>query len=155
MVNDPVWQRLLYATPQKNSEVDYAGFFYAQNGKTHLEQELKQNIAALFVKAENNQSIRCKFPARSEFLIQKLQIPLTELPNVECSEFTAWIGEIKPYKATLIYATDFMGNPSSMFGHTLLRLDPKNQKELNLVSYAVNYAATVPGEQVGLMHGKA
>lgn len=147
LVNDPVWQRLLYATPQKNSEVDYAGFFYAQNGKTHLEQELKQNIAALFVKAENNQSIRCKFPARSEFLIQKLQIPLTELPNVECSEFTAWIGEIKPYKATLIYATDFMGNPSSMFGHTLLRLDPKNQKELNLVSYAVNYAATVPGEQ--------
>ena len=53
------------------------------------------------------------------------------------------MGQIKPYKATLIYATDFMGNPSSMFGHTLLRLDPKDQKQLNLVSYAVNYAATV------------
>lgn len=38
-----------------------------------------------------------------------------------------------------------MGNPSSMFGHTLLRLDPKDQQQLNLVSYAVNYAATVAG----------
>lgn len=56
------------------------------------------------------------------------------------------MNQIKPYKATLIYATDFMGNPSSMFGHTLLRLDPKDQKQLNLVSYAVNYAATVSGE---------
>ena len=34
-----------------------------------------------------------------------------------------------------------------MFGHTLLRIDPKDQKEINLVSYAVNYAATVPAEQ--------
>lgn len=41
-----------------------------------------------------------------------------------------------------------------MFGHTLLRLDPKDQKQLNLISYAVNYAATVTGQQVGLMHGK-
>src|SRR5690606_41526448 len=40
---------------------------------------------------------------------------------------------------------DFMGNPSSMFGHTLLRLDPKDQQQLNLISYAVNYAATVDG----------
>ncbi len=32
-----------------------------------------------------------------------------------------------------------------MFGHTLLRLDPKDQQQLNLVSYAVNYAATVAG----------
>lgn len=58
----------------------------------------------------------------------------------------AWYAQIKPHKATLIYATDFMGNPSSMFGHTLLRLDPENQKQLNLVSYAVNYAATVNNE---------
>ncbi len=66
-----------------------------------------------------------------------------QLPAVSCPEFDEWFGKIKPYKATLIYATDFMGNPSSMFGHTLLRLDPKDQKELNLVSYTINYAATV------------
>ena len=80
-------------------------------------------------------------------LIQALNIPEQELGKAECTELKEWLGQIKPYKATLIYATDFMGNPSSMFGHTLLRLDPKDQAELNLVSYALNYAATVEGEQ--------
>ncbi|ANF81446.1 hypothetical protein A3K93_04060 [Acinetobacter sp. NCu2D-2] len=147
LANDPTWQRLLYANSNKNSEVDYAGFFYAEQGKHDLTQELKQNITALFEQHEDNKSIQCKFPARSEFLIQKLNITQSDLPEVSCTEFDEWIGQIKPYKATLIYATDFMGNPSSMFGHTLLRLDPKNLKELNLVSYAVNYAATVSDEQ--------
>ncbi len=141
------WQRLLYVNKELKSEVTYTGFFYAKNGQNDLKQELEMNVQALFDQAADNQSIRCKFPARSEFLIKALNISETELPDVKCSELEDWFGQIKPYKATLIYATDFMGNPSSMFGHTLLRLDPKNQKQLNLISYAVNYAATVEGEQ--------
>src|SRR5690606_21461916 len=76
---------------------------------------------------------------------QQLNISEQQLPVVSCPDLDKWIGEVKPYQATLIYATDFMGNPSSMFGHTLLRLDPKDQQQLNLISYAVNYAATVDG----------
>lgn len=140
------WQRLMYADQKQNSEVSYAGYFYAKDGKTNLNSELQADIKALFQQAADNQSIRCKFPARSRWLMQQLQIDPQQLPKVNCVEFDEWINQIKPHKATLIYATDFMGNPSSMFGHTLLRLDPKDQKQLNLVSYAVNYAATVKGE---------
>lgn len=140
------WQRLMYADQKQNSEVSYAGYFYAKDGKTNLNSELQADIKALFLQAADNQSIRCKFPARSRWLMQQLQIDPQQLPKVNCVEFDEWINQIKPHKATLIYATDFMGNPSSMFGHTLLRLDPKDQKQLNLVSYAVNYAATVKGE---------
>ena len=156
------WQRLMYAHPnvQNNtakhidqdlktqsqktqSEVEYAGYFLAENGRDDLKQELNANIKALFQVAAPNQSVRCVFPARSQWLIEQLNIPRNALPQVACPELDEWMGQIKPHKATLIYATDFMGNPSSMFGHTLLRLDPKDQKELNLVSYAVNYAAMV------------
>lgn len=140
------WQRLMYADQKQNSEVSYTGYFYAKDGKTNLNSELQADIKALFQQAADNQSIRCKFPARSHWLMQQLQIDPQQLPKVNCVEFDEWINQIKPHKATLIYATDFMGNPSSMFGHTLLRLDPKDQKQLNLVSYAVNYAATVKGE---------
>ncbi|WP_368678625.1 DUF4105 domain-containing protein [Acinetobacter lactucae] len=142
---DITWQRLMYANKNQKSEVTYSGYFLSKNGKNNLKEELKTDISALFMPAQDNQSIRCKFPARSQWLIQKVGIQENELPQVKCSEFENWIGQIKPYKATLIYATDFMGNPSSMFGHTLLRLDPKDQQQLNLVSYAVNYAATVAG----------
>lgn len=142
---DITWQRLMYANKNQKSEVTYSGYFLSENGKNNLKEELKADISALFVPAQDNQSIRCKFPARSQWLMQKVGIQENELPQVNCSEFENWIGQIKPHKATLIYATDFMGNPSSMFGHTLLRLDPKDQQQLNLVSYAVNYAATVAG----------
>lgn len=142
---DITWQRLMYANKNQKSEVTYSGYFLSENGKNNLKEELKADISALFMPAQDNQSIRCTFPARSQWLMQKVGIQENELPQVKCSEFENWIGQIKPHKATLIYATDFMGNPSSMFGHTLLRLDPKDQQQLNLVSYAVNYAATVAG----------
>ncbi|NNH01036.1 DUF4105 domain-containing protein [Acinetobacter sp. ANC 5414] len=140
---DITWQRLMYANEKDQSEVNYSGYFLSNDGKKDLKQELHANIQALFQFAEPNQSVRCRFPARSHWLMQQLHIQEQQLPTVTCPELDDWIGQIKPYKATLIYATDFMGNPSSMFGHTLLRLDPKDQKQLNLVSYAVNYAATV------------
>ena len=139
------WQRLMYANPQGHSEVNYSGYFLAEQGKTDLKKEMQHNIQALFLSAEPNQSVRCKFPARSSWLMQQLNISEQQLPAVSCPDLDKWIGEVKPYEATLIYATDFMGNPSSMFGHTLLRLDPKDQQQLNLISYAVNYAATVDG----------
>lgn len=137
------WQRLMYAGQQGKSEVSYAAYFLTPDGQQNVQKELTANIQALFQLAEPNQSVRCRFPARSQWLISQLNIPQPQLPQVECPELDDWFGKIKPYKATLIYATDFMGNPSSMFGHTLLRIDPKDQKQLNLVSYAINYAATV------------
>jgi len=140
------WKRLLYAEDSENSEVSYSGYFLAPDGRKNIKNELNTDIIELFQTAQPNQSIRCKFPARSQWLMQQLNISEQQLPTIACPEFDQWYSQIKPYKATLIYATDFMGNPSSMFGHTLLRLDPKDQKELNLVSYAVNYAATVNGQ---------
>ncbi|QIO06536.1 DUF4105 domain-containing protein [Acinetobacter shaoyimingii] len=137
------WQRLMYANKKGQSDVSYQGYFTASNGKNDLKLELISNIEALFQTDDDNHAVRCRFPARSQWLIEQLNIPPDALPNVECTELDKWLSQIKPYKATLIYATDFMGNPSSMFGHTLLRLDPKDQKQLNLVSYAVNYAATI------------
>ncbi|TCM66585.1 uncharacterized protein DUF4105 [Acinetobacter calcoaceticus] len=139
------WQALFYANAQGKSEVRYAGFFLNASGQRDLKTELDLHIAALFKTSTPNQSIRCRFPARSAWLMQQLNISAEQLPELNCPEYTQWFDQVKPYKATLIYATDFMGNPSSMFGHTLLRLDPKDQQQLNLVSYAVNYAATVKG----------
>ena len=142
---DKTWLRLMYANEKGKSEVEYSGYFLSNQGKSDLKKELHSNIQALFQSAEPNQSVRCRFPARSQWIMRKLEIQESQLPAVECPEYDQWMGQIKPHKATLIYATDFMGNPSSMFGHTLLRLDPKDQKQLNLVSYAINYAATVNG----------
>lgn len=143
------WQQLYYAKTAasgvKQSEVKYAGFFLNTAEPFDLAIELNLAIAALLGSEQSDQAFQCRFPARSQWLIQQLNIPADHLPVIECDAFSNWYQQINPHKVTLIYATDFMGNPSSMFGHTLLRIDPKDQAQLNLVSYAVNYAATVQG----------
>lgn len=142
------WQRLFYFNvKEQSSKVSSPGFFLDPQGKTNLVAELNSSIKALLssdnLKINNiDQTFRCRFPARSQWLIEQLHIPNSDLPNISCPELDTWFKRIQPYKITMIFATDFMGNPSSMFGHTLLRIDPKDQKDLNLVSYALNYAAT-------------
>lgn len=68
------WQRLMYAQ-QGKSEVQYAGYFVSEQGGSNLNQELLRNVQALFETAPANQSVQCKFPARSRWLIEQLQIP--------------------------------------------------------------------------------
>ncbi len=82
---DITWQRLMYANKNQKSEVTYSGYFLSENGKNNLKEELKADISALFVPAQDNQSIRCKFPARSQWLMQKVGIQENELPQVKCT----------------------------------------------------------------------
>ena len=45
----------------------------------------------------------------------------------------------------MIFPSAYMGNPASMFGHTFLRVDPKDQTEqTRILAYTINYAAEVP-----------
>ena len=138
----PTWQQLTYRI-EGQSDVAAKHFFLTPQGQHQSQHELNAHIQALFEKTQADESVRCRFPARSQWLIRSLNIDVEQLPQVSCPKFDKWWQEIQPHRATLIYATDFMGNPSSMFGHTLLRIDPDQQHELNLSSYAVNYAATV------------
>ena len=142
LAHNITWQRLLYLDQKQQSKVEYEKFFLTDSKKFDSQAELNASIHALFEHKNDNDAFRCRFPARSAWLIQQLSIASEALPKLDCAEFNTWLSRIKPHKTTLIFATDFMGNPSSMFGHTLLRIDPENQKDLNLVSYALNYAAT-------------
>src|SRR5690606_9477688 len=92
------WQRLMYANSKGQSEVDYSGYFLAEQGKSNLKKEIQHNIQALFSTAAPNQSVRCKFPARSSWLMQQLDISERQLPEVSCPEFDQWIAEVKPYQ---------------------------------------------------------
>lgn len=139
-----VWQRLFYGN-DGTSRVTYDGFFVHPDGKNDLNAELYATLDALFNDTSEN-SPQCRFPARTEWLITMLDLPTDELAKVDCQEFDKWYKQINPHSMTLIFASDYMGNPGSMFGHTLLRIDPPKQagKNSDLIAYALNYAATPP-----------
>ena len=77
-----------------------------------------------------------------------LSIDDSRLPPLPCERFHNWYHELNPQSITLVFPSAYMNNPSSMFGHTLLRIDQKGQTEqTRILAYTINYAADVPRDE--------
>ena len=69
---------------------------------------------------------------------------MESLPIVACDRFAKGLGSLRPKSITLVFSSYYLSNPSSMFGHTLLRIDQETTAEGNeLLDYAINYAADI------------
>lgn len=124
------------------SEVDDHSFFIATDGKTNPKAELQATIDAFNGKGLTAQQVKdkiCQFPARFTWLKTKVD---NNWGSIDCPEMAQWKTTIDPAGMTLVFPTAFMNNPSSMFGHTLIRIDSKDQtRNKELVAFAVNFAA--------------
>jgi hypothetical protein len=145
------WHLLLHYRPAigggYESEADEVGFFLASDGKTDPESELHATIASFFsdeLVGRSRQPARCAFIARFHWLKEALAIDESRLPPQSCARYEAWLRELNPASITLIFPSAYMNNPSSMFGHLLLRVDQKGQTErTRILAYTVNYSADV------------
>lgn len=134
-------------TGTQESYIDDPGFFISPKGKHSAEKELTATIQA-FLKPESKNAkgeyYRCRYPARYQWLNQKLSLNIPFDSESLCAQFNQWYAAINPGSVTLIYPTSYINSPSSMFGHTLLRIDPPaDQQQADLVSWAINFGADV------------
>jgi Domain of unknown function (DUF4105) len=140
--------------PGHTSLIDSGSFFNAKRGKRDPSAELEATLAAFFApptRAADEQHPQCAFVARYRWLKEELRFDSRRLPEQPCPRFAAWRAAIAPARVTLVVPVAYLNNPSSMFGHTLLRLDRAGQTErTRLLSYAVNFGADV-GDDGGLM----
>lgn len=151
LAHSPAWQSLLYYKKSWRgamlSEIDDDRFFFAKDGNRSPLNELKATIKAFNTRPKNGPLPQCNFPARYQWI--KSQIPqYLKTAPVQCHQLQRWKSKINANAATLIFPSAYLDSPSSMFGHTLLRLDQPNQTKNNeILAYTVNYAATkAPGD---------
>lgn len=143
LAKDPYWLKLGHYLPSpifgSKSRVDTDHFFLSPNGKTSPKAELTATISALYNQDhELAMTTQCQYPARFTWLEQQ-QGRTAEL---DCPQLDTWRDVLDPAGMTLVFPTAFMNNPSSMFGHTLLRVDAKDQtRHKELVAFAINFAA--------------
>lgn len=140
------WQVLLHYKPGQNGKnvslIDDPRFFLAKTGKTDPQAELDATLAALALPPDPErpeEHVRCRFPARSRYLSEALEIDPVLLPTVSCSELDQALEKIEPQRAVLIFPGNHNNSPASMFGHTLISIEGRHQSRL--LSFAVNYAA--------------
>lgn len=136
---------------------DDKAFFLADDGDKNataemlkaLEEMQKTSEVATPTDEELNNHPQCKFPARFEWLKQQFPDWANQTVSVRCPAYEAWIDKMKPGSVTLIFPAAYINSPSSMFGHTLFRINSSSQAEgADILSHSISYAADMP-EDVG------
>jgi hypothetical protein len=144
------WLNLLHYKPYPywpgmRSLADDPAFFNASDGKTDAAAELEATLTGFFSTAaetDKAQNPQCRFIARYHWLKEELHFDPTRLPEQPCKRFYQWRASLDPHEITLVFPAAYLNNPASMYGHTLLRIDAKDQDErTRLLAYSISYAA--------------
>ncbi len=133
--NDRYWHTLLHFK-NSTSEIDDKKFFLSTNGKYNAKEELQATIEALL---KDKNRIFCKFPARSQWILKNIPELKDKIGAYSCSQIDNLIEDYDPKSISLIFPTAHINAPSSMYGHSFLRID--HDKKTPLISQAINYAA--------------
>jgi hypothetical protein len=155
LADDPGWLALGHWRPTAiggfESEVDGPAFFRAPRGKTDPAAELDATLAGFLAPpsppgADELDDAACRFPARLAFLAARLGLDPAALPPRSCPRRDDFLARLSPQAVTLVFSSYYLDNPSSAFGHTLLRLDKAEQarggRHFELLDYGINFAAT-------------
>lgn len=145
------WLNLLHYKPYPfwpgtRSLADEPTFFNAADGKNNAASELDATLQAFFsnlAETDKQQNPQCRFAARYHWLEQQLKFDATRLHPQECKRFNAWRQALNPHEITLVFPSSYLNSPASMYGHTLLRIDARDQDErTRLLAYTIGYSAT-------------
>ncbi|WP_191486244.1 DUF4105 domain-containing protein [Pseudomonas sp. FEN] len=157
LAHEPLWISLGHYEPAKlggwRSYVSDKKYFLAADGAHHPDAELQATVDALYAPASRgNQHAQCVYPARTRWL--KAQLQLTDLPAPDCAEFKQWFKDIAPHSTVMIFPAAYLNSPSSMFGHTLLRIDQADvqRDQTALLSYAINFGAYIEGSDNSILY---
>ncbi|MES2321245.1 MAG: DUF4105 domain-containing protein [Pseudomonadota bacterium] len=134
---EPGWLALMHYRAQGSgwqSEADRPHFFLSKDGRHAPRQELAANLAAMSAPA-----YPCTFPARYEWLRTRYAPALPARREGDCPELDAWYRQFPGQRVSISFAASFLENPSSMFGHTFLKVYRESPREL--MSPTINYAA--------------
>jgi len=154
------WLKLLhYKAPHKSkSYITSPDFFLSTSPFTSSLQELKATIAAFYrpinkIKSSDDHAL-CRFPARRNLIQSHLNLSTYgNLPLVECTQYKAWRQQIKSDSISLIFASGYMSNPASMYGHLLLKFSSlRSNSNMALLDNSLNYGAIVPNNENPLMY---
>jgi hypothetical protein len=151
------WIKLVHYKPGTwpgswRSQADDARFFLAETGREDPRAELAATLAAFAAPAElGDAHAQCRFVARLSWLRDQLE--LDTLPQPDCNEYREFRALVQATRVVLVFPSYYLNSPSSMFGHTLLRLDRgEADGGSEYLSFAVNFGALVDPDDNGLFY---
>ena len=154
---DPYWIALGHYERGKlggwRSYVDDERFFLADNGESHPDAELAATLKALYASPslgdKHAQCVYRRAPAGCASNCNSTTCRSRSAANTTTGTATS-----NPHSAVLVFPAAYLNSPSSMFGHTLLRIDQADVTSNNtaLLSYALNFGAYIEGMDNSILY---
>jgi len=144
------WVKLGHYEKDLTSESGYVSaiqsdsFFLSPDGRHNPDKELIATIKAMYQAPgkDPDRHPQCQFPARFIWLKQQLGKDNAP-PAVSCPEFRNWTDDHSVESISIVYATGYLGNPASFYGHTFLKFNSANGGS-EFLDKTINYGAVVP-----------
>jgi hypothetical protein len=159
LARHPYWFGLLHY--QQNlfgkvaSDIVSPDFFLAPAGVTDPAAELAATVAALFepVGANPDDHAQCRFVARFKWLQKVLDWGASKPPAVHCPRYRAYAANEQIESVSLVYATGYLSNPASFYGHILLKFNTRRTLLVSeLLDQSLNYGAIVPSGENAVIY---
>lgn len=112
--------------------------FYIDHHFTNAKDEFVNSFTQFFI--NNNQSEKCRFPARFNWMASKLEIA-KKVTLGNCPEYDEYLTKVPIDTVSLVFGAEDISIPASMMGHVFLKLDGKkpNGDQLNhAISFYTN-----------------
>ena len=139
------WLRILHYSGNE-SPIITPSFFVSTQGATDAALEFNSSVALLNQQSAQTpaeSAFACRFPFRLHFLEDSLK---QSWPRPHCPIFEEWRAQLAPARIEIVFASSFLGNPASSFGHTLIKIvrrDSNGRPRHDLLSWGVSYGANV------------
>jgi hypothetical protein len=137
------------------SEIISPDFFVSPQGATDPVAELTATLVAFFDDPgkEPDRHAQCRFIARYRWLRKSLDWGSLTPPPVTCQKFGEWSLNGNIESLSLVFATGYLDNPASFYGHILLKFNTgRDIIASDLLDQTINYGAIVPKNEIGLVY---
>ena len=146
------WLKLLHYEKSGGgyvSVVENNAFFLTPDGRENPQAEYQAAVKA-FSDEDSGKTAdlkKCAFPARFIYL---KRIGAVRGTLAECADYQKFLADVQPKAVTMLFTNAYMSNPSSLFGHTLFRIDTK-RKGTQLLAHGANFGADT-GDESGVLY---
>ena len=155
LAQDKNWLELLHAENGSTSLVKTRGFYLSQPFSPF--QELKTTLRWFSMpEVSGVEHVQCRYPARYLWWQRQLQAypelrPYYAAPKVTCSDYQQWKDDLNTDSVSLVFASSYLGNPASMYGHLLLKFNDKSGVN-DLIHTSSNFGASTPDNENMLVY---
>lgn len=145
------WLALLHFSRERGamrSDVDDPSFFIARDGVRDPDHEWLADRNAFLLppnELHREEHAQCRFPARFALMRRALGWSERDVPRVVCSEFDEYKRRLRATSLSVVFVTNYLNNPSSAFGHTLLYLGSGSERGSAIADYSVSFEADISG----------